>query len=196
MTEKYKFNPFTGTLDKISVETVPTIPVTTKGDLFTFDTASARLPVGADGRYLEADAAEATGIKWGTITFPSMGGLYGINIETLAANKTLTPGTDEIYQYLDEGGADRTITLDTASATAGDRFVIRHNGHYQDTHYLLIRQGITELDKLYASVIGEYIYDGTNWVSNSHGSGENDGKTQNLGIGYSCLLYTSDAADE
>ena len=64
------------------------------------------------------------------------GGLYGINVETLAGNKTLTPGTDEIYQYLDEGAAIRIITLDTASATAGDRFIIRHNGVFNDTRYL------------------------------------------------------------
>ncbi|GAI48439.1 unnamed protein product, partial [marine sediment metagenome] len=31
----------------------------------------------------------------------AVGGLYGINVETLGAGKTLVPGTDEIYQYLD-----------------------------------------------------------------------------------------------
>ena len=55
-------------------------------------------------------------------------GLDSINVETLSGDKTLTPGTDEIYQYLDEGGTNRIITLDTASAAAGDRFTVRHNG--------------------------------------------------------------------
>ena len=59
-----------------------------------------------------------------------VGGLYGINVETLAGNKTLTPSTDEIYQYLDPGGSFRTITLDTASATTGDRFIIRCTGDF------------------------------------------------------------------
>ena len=39
-------------------------PLTTKGDLFTFSTTDARLPVGADGTTLVADSAEATGLKW------------------------------------------------------------------------------------------------------------------------------------
>jgi hypothetical protein len=40
-------------------------PLTTKGDLYTFDTADARLPVGTDGQILYADSAETTGLKWG-----------------------------------------------------------------------------------------------------------------------------------
>lgn len=39
-------------------------PLTTKGDLYTYDTADARLPVGADGYRLESDSVEATGLKW------------------------------------------------------------------------------------------------------------------------------------
>ena len=39
-------------------------PVTTKGDLFTFDTGDARLPVGTADQILSVDAAEPTGLKW------------------------------------------------------------------------------------------------------------------------------------
>lgn len=39
-------------------------PLTTKGDLYTYSTANTRLPVGANGYYLTADSAEATGLKW------------------------------------------------------------------------------------------------------------------------------------
>jgi len=48
--------------------TTPTdqIPLTTKGDLLTFDTADARLGVGANGTVLTADSAETTGLKWAT----------------------------------------------------------------------------------------------------------------------------------
>ena len=46
-------------------------PLTTKGDLFTFSTVDARLGVGTNGQVLQADSAEATGLKWAT---PSGGG--------------------------------------------------------------------------------------------------------------------------
>lgn len=42
-------------------------PLTTKGDVFTHDgSADSRLPAGADGQVLTADAAATNGIKWAT----------------------------------------------------------------------------------------------------------------------------------
>ena len=38
--------------------------LTTKGDVATFSTVDARLPVGTDAQVLTADSAEATGVKW------------------------------------------------------------------------------------------------------------------------------------
>ena len=128
----------------------------------------------------------------GSHTIPSVaevGGLYGINVETLAGDKTLTPGTDEIYQYFDEGGADRIITLATVGATAGDRFVIRHNGVFDEVFYLEVKQAATSLDKIYAGVVKEFIFDGTNWVSRGIGTGENDNKRFTLAIGYEAKGY-------
>jgi len=43
-------------------------PLTTKGDLFTYSTTDARLGVGTDGQALIADSAEATGLRWGTVS--------------------------------------------------------------------------------------------------------------------------------
>ena len=39
-------------------------PLTTKGDLFGFDTADARIPVGTNGHILTADSTQALGVKW------------------------------------------------------------------------------------------------------------------------------------
>ncbi|HED37163.1 MAG TPA: hypothetical protein ENI76_02810 [Ignavibacteria bacterium] len=47
-------------------------PLTTKGDVAGYDTVDARIPVGADGQVLTADAVQALGVKWAT---PSGGGV-------------------------------------------------------------------------------------------------------------------------
>jgi len=39
-------------------------PLTTKGDLYTYAAADARLPVGTDGQILSANSAQATGLEW------------------------------------------------------------------------------------------------------------------------------------
>ena len=39
-------------------------PLTTKGDLYTYDTDNVRLGVGSDGQVLKADSSEDTGLKW------------------------------------------------------------------------------------------------------------------------------------
>ncbi len=117
----------------------------------------------------------------------AIGGLYGINVETLTGAKTLTPDTDEIYQYLDTNGSHRNITLATVGAEAGDRFVVRHNGTWTTGVRLVIKQAAITLDYIYAGGIKEFIFNGTNWISGSIGSGENDNKKKNIHIGWQAI---------
>jgi hypothetical protein len=42
-------------------------PLTTKGDVYTFDTANQRLGVGTNGQALLADSTQPTGLKWTTL---------------------------------------------------------------------------------------------------------------------------------
>jgi hypothetical protein len=44
----------------------PNSPLTTKGDLWTYGTGNARLPVGTNGQVLTADSAQTLGVKWAT----------------------------------------------------------------------------------------------------------------------------------
>ena len=61
-------------------------PLTTKGDLFTFDTADARLGVGANGTVLTADSAETKGLKWAA---PASGALTLITTQAFTTSAAL-----------------------------------------------------------------------------------------------------------
>jgi len=52
-------------------------PLTTKGDLFTYTTADARLGVGTNGQILSANSAQATGLEWIT---PNPGDITAVNV--------------------------------------------------------------------------------------------------------------------
>ena len=54
-------------------------PLTTKGDLYTYDTGNQRLAVGTDGQVLSANSAQATGLEWIT---PASGGDFSSNTAT------------------------------------------------------------------------------------------------------------------
>jgi hypothetical protein len=51
-----------------------TSPLTTKGDLYGYDTAADRIPVGSNGEVLTADSTQSLGVKWAA---PSSGGVHG-----------------------------------------------------------------------------------------------------------------------
>lgn len=63
-----------------------TSPLTTKGDVYTFDTVNQRLAVGTNGQVLTADSAEATGLKWAT---PGGGG--GIDTARFVLEGAIVP---------------------------------------------------------------------------------------------------------
>ena len=111
----------------------------------------------------------------------------GVNVETLTTDKTLSPATDAMYQYLEPGGADRIITLDTSTAVIGDRFIIRNMVGHADSTHLIIEQGIDTLGILYTQTTESFIFDGADWTPIHTG----DGRVSCIGIGYG----TNDAAN-
>lgn len=44
-----------------------TSPLTTKGDIWGYTSADARIPVGTDGQILSADSSQSSGVKWASI---------------------------------------------------------------------------------------------------------------------------------
>lgn len=90
-------------------------------------------------------------------------GSYTVNVETLTGNKTLTSGTDETVQLLDANGSPRSITLDTASASTGDLWIIQNTAS-ASVNVLNIYQAAVLIDLVEGQSIKEFLFDGTNWI--------------------------------
>lgn len=94
-------------------------PLTTKGDLYTFTTVNARLPVGStNGQMLQVNSATASGLSWSTSSFPSTGGAAG-NIlisdgTNYIASTSLWPNTvGSVGKLLRSDGTTNTYTTST-----------------------------------------------------------------------------------
>lgn len=99
-----------------------TVPLTTKGDLYTFTTVGARLPVGNNAEVLVADSSTATGLKWSAAASGSgiTRTISSVSSPTTAAAVALTD-----YVYLVSGTT--TLTLPTAVGNS-NRYTVKNTG--------------------------------------------------------------------
>jgi hypothetical protein len=119
----------------------------------------------------------------------NQGGLYGVNTETLAANRTLIVNVDVIYQHLKPSVADRDVVLSTVGAAIGDRFVIYNWDAEGSSLVLKIKQGASDIDKIGSNGLRGYIYNGTHWLPCIAGSGTWDGRRKNTSFGFQAFAY-------
>jgi len=92
-------------------------PLTTKGDLYTYSTTDARLPVGTNGFLLQADSTAATGLsytgsRWSTL---ASGSLTGTEVSLSSFSSS--------YQTL------RLEIIGPQTATGGVHFGVRFNSN-------------------------------------------------------------------
>ncbi len=113
-------------------------PLTTKGDLFGFNTADARIPIGTNGHILTADSTEALGLKWAAPA-AAVSGLTLIKKQTVGSGVTSQEVTSAFSATYDNylitftGGAAGTdnndINITFGSTTSG----YSYNGWYQSS---------------------------------------------------------------
>lgn len=101
-------------------------PLTTKGDIFGYDVADARVPVGADNTALMADSTQALGVRWG---FPpssdlaaNLGagdGVFAFKAGNIFQFKSLIAGTNIT---ITPTGTDLTISMTGGSGSITENF--------------------------------------------------------------------------
>ena len=96
-------------------------PLTTKGDLFGFDTADARIPIGTNGQVLTADSTQSLGLKWAT---PAGGGSGPTFRAYRNSNQTVSTGTWVKIDF-------DTETWDSDADFASGSFTPSKAGYYQ-----------------------------------------------------------------
>ena len=122
-----------------------TLPLTTKGDLFGYDTGNARVPIGANDTVLTADSTQTLGLKWAT---PVAGGITLLSTTTLSGASTTISSISGAYtnlQVMIYGMTNNTNTQDLLigfnGTTTGNEFVTT-DGTNQPTLTLYTNQRI------------------------------------------------------
>jgi len=102
-----------------------TSPLTTKGDLFGYDTANARIPIGTNNQVLTADSTQALGLKWAT---PSTGGTWTSFTPTFTQGASVSTSTTAGSFYSTVGNITYVIGKATfSSAGTANNMIIMTN---------------------------------------------------------------------
>lgn len=151
-------------------------PLTTKGDLFTYSTIPARLPVGTNGQVLSSDSAETTGLKWipAPSASPSVYGSRGTPRDIVAgtgitsgASHMSTTAVSQVVFIQGAGGAvdvSASPQIEAHTVVGARMTLIARN----DTNTVTLETG-DGLDLNGDAIMGashvlELVWDGTNWL--------------------------------
>jgi hypothetical protein len=139
-------------------------PLTTKGDIFTYGTADARLPVGTDGYVLTANSTATYGVDWEAST----GGATGvpwIDSSTNPDKPAASPNTED--DEFDGSSLDVKWThVGTGTLSfAGSKLVVAHSSSSgTELFYQAFAPGAGVAFTITAHVTGYSYYEATDYV--------------------------------
>lgn len=113
-------------------------PLTTKGDLYTYSTVDARLPIGTNGQVLKANSAQTTGLEWSTLTATS----------TANTNTTIDL-SNPFGNFCNMSSANANTSFTTTGAVTGGTARVKINTTSQPT------------------VTGATLDGGSGWIANT-----------------------------
>jgi len=142
-------------------------PLTTKGDLYSFDTDNARLPVGTNGQILVADSNEATGLKWqGNNTIGTKVVVDG----KMDTNQSISANTNTRIDFVDTVDVnsewDDSTHKFTVGASGAGTYQFTNSLFFQNNNgysYLCIYKNGTKIDINYGTAY--YTVSGNTWES-------------------------------
>lgn len=116
-------------------------PLTTKGDIFGYDVADARIPVGADNTALIADSTQALGVRWGFppssdlaanlgagngIFFAKAGNIFQFKSLIAGTNITITPTANDLTISSTASGLSNEFISADQVITSGGALTLAH----------------------------------------------------------------------
>ena len=110
-------------------------PLTTKGDVYTYDTGNQRLAVGADGLVLKADSSTATGLVWG-----SGGGAATATHAYTNQSSTSYAGTGSAGTGIDVGVA---VATEASGAGAREIYIKKIDANNEGVFTVIHKNGTT-----------------------------------------------------
>ena len=138
-----------------------TSPLTTKGDLWVYDSADVRLPIGSNGQRLQADSADAQGMIWAPT---DIGCRVFHSADQSIANSTVVYLAFDSERYDTDTMHDTAVNNSRITFTTAGKYHVFANIRFA-SNAVGRRQVLLELNRSGVYVAAEYLDASVNTIT-------------------------------